>query len=399
MPQQLFEGSAGVRRMAASPIRAVLDRAAALRGQGHRVIPFSAGEPDFNTPSPIKEATIKALEENHTHYGSNRGLPALRGAISRLLLAQTGQAFNPETEILVTSSGAEAINNVLLAMVDPGDEVLIFSPAFVSYKNLVLFCGAVPVEIPLLPEDGFQPSIALVEKSITPKTRLLVLNNPNNPTGAVYSKESLTQLAALAVKHNLLVVSDEMYASLVYEETEFCSVAGLPGMRERSVIINGFSKTYAMTGWRLGYLAASEKLCNIILRMHQYSTTCSPTFIQKGLADSLALPETERQVQHMLQSFATRRRQLLNGLEKIEKLHFVRPYGAFYTMVDVSAMGLSGVAFAEKLLEEKKVATVPAVGLGAHCQSFIRISYAASEADIDEGLLRIASFCKEAGGL
>ncbi|MFV0413686.1 MAG: pyridoxal phosphate-dependent aminotransferase [Oscillospiraceae bacterium] len=399
MPQQLFEGSAGVRRMAASPIRAVLDRAAALRGQGHRVIPFSAGEPDFNTPSPIKEATIKALEENHTHYGSNRGLPSLRGAISRLLLAQTGQAFHPETEILVTSSGAEAINNVLLAMADPGDEVLIFSPAFVSYKNLVLFCGAVPVEIPLLPEDGFQPSIALVEKSITPKTRLLVLNNPNNPTGAVYSRESLTRLAELAVKHNLLVVSDEMYASLVYEGAEFCSVAGLPGMRERSVIINGFSKTYAMTGWRLGYLAASEKLCNIILRMHQYSTTCSPTFIQKGLADSLELPETERQVQHMLQSFAKRRLQLLNGLEKIEKLRFVRPYGAFYTMVDVSATGLSGMAFAEKLLEEKKVATVPAVGLGAHCQNFIRISYAASEADIDEGLLRIASFCEGAAGL
>jgi aspartate/methionine/tyrosine aminotransferase len=384
--------SQGAQRLEASPIRAILDRAAELKGQGNRVIPFSAGEPDFPTPSPIKAAAQKAIAEDYSHYTSNRGLPALRNVVAGLMQQYSGVSYDPETEIIITSSGAEALNNAIHAFVGEGDEVIIPTPAFVSYKNLVRFTGATVVEVPLTPQEGFRLDAQAIERHITPKTKMVILNNPNNPSGAVYTREDLEQVAALAVKYDLLVLSDEMYGRLVYDGAEFISVASLPGMRERAIVVSGFSKSYAMTGWRLGYLIADKAWIPHALKVHQYSTTCSPTFIQKGLADALGDDQTEQEVQEMLAAFARRRKAVLEGIGQIPGLVPITPKGAFYVMVDVSDTGLSGMDFAKRLLEEHFVATVPAMGFGGDCADLIRISYAASDEDIQEGLARMKQF-------
>lgn len=386
--------SQGAQRLEPSLIRTVLDRAAALRGEGHKVIPFSAGEPNFNTPSPIKAAAQKAIEENYTHYTSNRGLPGLRTIIAKMMERTAGVSYDPETEIIVTSSGAEALNNSIHAFVGEGDEVIIPTPAFVSYKNLVKFTGATVVEVPLSPKECFRLDAKAIEAKITPRTKMIILNNPNNPSGAVYTREDLEAVARLAVEHDLLILSDEMYSRLVYDGAEFVSVTSLPGMRERAIVVSGFSKSYAMTGWRLGYLIADKALIATMLKVHQYSTTCSPTFIQKGLVDSLEDPQTEKEVQDMLAAFAQRRKAILSGLEKIPSLTPITPRGAFYVTVDVSATGMNGMDFATKLLEEKYVATVPAAAFDGDTANLIRISYAASDEDIQEGLKRLEDFVR-----
>ena len=273
-------------------------------------------------------------------------------------------------------------------------QVIIPTPAFVSYKNLVKFAGGTFVDVPLRAENGFQLDADEIARHITPRTKMIVLNNPNNPSGAVYERAALEKVSELAVRHDLLVISDEMYSRLVYDDAEFISMAALPGMRERTIVISGFSKSYAMTGWRLGYIAADKALTGMILKVHQYSTTCSPTFIQQGLVDSLELPETEAAVKDMLSAFTRRREAIVKGLQAIDGITPVVPKGAFYVLVDVSATGLTGADFALKLLEEFSVATVPAIGLGDSCGDYIRISYAASDENIAEGLKRLEAFMK-----
>ena len=385
------------KRLEPSAIRAVLDRAAALRAEGRPIVPFSAGEPDFPTPTPIKKATEQAIEDNFSHYCSNRGIPELRELLAKKLKDENKVEYDPATEIIVTSGGAEALNNAILTFVGPGDEVIVPTPAFVTYKNLAKFAGGVFVDVPLRAEDNFQLNADEIEKVITPKTKMIVVNNPNNPSGAVYTRETLEKVAALAVKYDLLVLSDEMYSRLVYDDAEFVSMAALPGMRERTIIVTGFSKTYAMTGWRLGYLAADKKLCDWMIKTHQYSTTNSPTFIQVGLVHALQDPQTEKEVQIMLDAFAKRRKNILAGLKKIHGLKVIEPKGAFYVLVDVSGTGLKGKDFAMRLLEEYNVATVPAIGLGDACGDFIRISYAASDENIVRGLENIEAFVKSLG--
>ncbi len=384
-------------RLEASLIRTVLDRAAVLRGEGRTVIPFSAGEPDFPTPSPIKKATIAAIENDYSHYCSNRGLPRLRQMLAAKLQRENGLHYDPETEIIVTSSGAEALNNSVLSFIGPGDEVIVPTPAFLSYKNLVNFAGADFVDVPLKAEEGFQLNADEIEKAITPRTKMIIINNPNNPSGAVYTRDTLEKVAALAVKYDLLVLSDEMYSRLVYDGAEFISMASLPGMKERTIVVAGFSKTYAMTGWRLGYVATDVKLANWLIKCHQYSTTSSPTFIQQGLIDSLEDPQTEREVQNMLDIFARRRKIIVAGLKGIPGLTFVEPKGAFYVLADVSGTGLSGMDFAMNLLEEFGVATVPAVAFGDSCVNHIRISYASSDENIIKGVEIMGAFVKSLG--
>lgn len=379
-----------------SAIRQVLDKAAALRAQGREVIALSAGEPNFNTPEPIKNATIKAIQENFTHYGSNRGLLRLREIMAQRIQEKDGVKYDPATEIIFTTGGAEALNNVIMATINPQDEVIVFSPAFVTYKNLIHLCGAECVELPLLPENDFQPDLDDLKKVITTHTKMLIMNNPNNPTGAVYSYETLKGICELAVKNNFLVLSDEMYRSLVYEG-EFTSVASFPGMKERAIIVNGFSKTYAMTGWRLGYIQADVKLTPAIMKVHQYSSTCSPTFIQVGMAEAVKQEETQAEVQAMVEEFARRREILISCLDFIPQIHYIRPKGAFYVMIDISKTGMNGEAFAKRLLEEKNVAVVPAVsmGKGKVYDDFIRVSFAASEEAIREGILRMGEMIRE----
>lgn len=396
---QSYDLSVGAKRLEKvepSLIRTILDRAAALRAQGKAVVPFSAGEPDFNTPSDIKEAAIRAITNNQTKYTSNRGLPALRKVLQGYIEKETGISYNPDTEILVTSSAAEALNNVIMSFVDEGDEVIVLTPAFVSYKSLIHMCGGKFIDIPYkATDDGFQVDLDAVRAAITDKTKMLVMNSPSNPTGAVLSPEAVEELCTLAKENNFLIFSDEIYSRLVYDGKKFTSVASIPGMKDHCIVVSGFSKTFAMTGWRLGYLCTDEKLASHILRTHQYSTTCSPTFIQVGVAEAMETARTKSQVDEMIQAFAKRRQMIMKGLDSIDGLSYIKPYGAFYIMVDVSATGMTSMDFSLKLLEEKYVATVPAVGLDDHTGKYVRISYATSDENIEEGLRRIKEFVAE----
>jgi aspartate/methionine/tyrosine aminotransferase len=390
----IYSGAGRLNHMFISPIRTVLDKAKAMEDRGQNVVRLLAGEPDFQTPVDIKEATVRAIRANFTHYGSNRGQPRLRKAIARILEEDCHVQYDPEMEIIVTSSGAEAINNAFLSFVDPGDEVILFTPAFVSYENMVYMCGGKAVDIPLKLERGFQIDLDEVEARITNKAKMIVINNPCNPTGAVYPRTVLEGLARLAQKHNLLVFSDEIYNRLTYNGS-FCSMASIAGMKERTIVMNGFSKTYAMTGWRLGYLAADRRLISRIMKVHQYSTTCSPTFIQEGLADALFTPGTIEAVDRMIREFALRRDVITQGLEKIPGIHFSKSEGAFYVFVNVLDTGLDGDTFAARLLDEKLVATVPGGALGKECGDFVRLSFAASMENIALGLDRIGEFVAE----
>lgn len=391
----ITQESSRVRRVEPSLIRTVLNRVDELRKDGKEIIALSAGEPDFNTPYDIKAAAIQAILNNDTHYSSNRGYEKLRIKIGEKVLRETKASYDYRSEILVTSSGAEAINNTILALLDEGDEAIIFSPAFVNYENMVKISGGVPVILPLKKENNFEIDIEEVKKHITDKTKLLVINHPNNPTGAVYDRKVLEELCKLAVKNNFILLSDEMYGGLVYDGAEFQSIAAFPGMKEHGVIVNGFSKTYAMTGWRLGYILTGEKLMNGILKIHQYSTTCSPTFIQIGAAEGMDTEGTKREVAEMAEQFAKKRSYLLERLEQFDLFSYVIPQGAFYLMLDVSKTGMDGMEFAKRLLEEKQVAVIPAVGLGKHCKEFVRISFAASFQSLETGMDRMCEFIQE----
>ena len=369
----LLAGAGHLADVPVSGIRTIMNKAAALRAKGHDVIPFSAGEPSFNTPEPIAQATIKALNAHMTHYPANWGQLSLRKAIAEKVKKDIG---------------------VICSVVDPGAEVIIFKPAFINYEALVKECGGKVIDVNLKPENGFEISISDVEAVITEKTKLLVLNSPNNPTGVVYGRSQLAKLCELAVKHNFLILSDEMYSSLTYDGAKFYSVASFPHMKERCLIVNGFSKTYAMTGWRLGYVTGPAKLMPVLVKHHQYVTTSITTFIQEGAAEAMNLPETMKDVEAMHDEFARRRKLMMEGLDRIPKLSYVAPHGAFYIMVDVSKTGMTGEEFAEKLLYEKYVATVPAICLGSHCGDFVRFSFAADEEKIREGLKRIEEFLK-----
>ena len=375
-----------------SPIRQVGERAAALAAEGKPVIFFSASEPDFNTPEPIKRAAIRAIQKDRSHYAPNRGTLALRQAIAAQLAETIGVRYDPAGEILVTVGGAEAVNNAFLAFLDPGDEVIVFTPAAINYENLIAMCGASMVDIPLRKENGFQIDPDELQLCITDQTRMIVINNPCNPTGVVYTEEVLREIAALAVKHNLLVFSDELYNRFVYDGRTCRSIASFPGMRERTIVMNSFSKAYAMTGWRMGYLAMDAALYPSVLKVHHYTTTCAPTMIQDALAQTMNAPETLDAVSAMVRTFDTRRKVLMQGLDRMDVLTYTVPEGAFYLFIDVSGTGMDGDDFARRLLEEHYVACVPGSKLGGHCGDFVRLSYAAGEAQIREGLSRIKTF-------
>lgn len=385
----ILQGADRLKTVSFSPIRVIMEKAREIGENGYDVISFSAGEPNFDTPASIKEATIKALQRNLTHYSSNRGVLALREEIAKKAKLETGNDYNPETEILVTNSGAEAINHAIMANVNEGDEVIVFTPAFINYESLVKMCGAVLVDIPLKPEDGFQINIETVKSKITDKTKMIVMNNPCNPTGVVYSYEVLKELAALAVQNNFLIFADEIYNCLTYDGTHFYSIASFPGMKERTIVMNGFSKTYAMTGWRVGYLLVDERMMSHIVKVHQYSTTSGNTFIQTALAETMNAPETMKEVDAMVAAFARRKDLMTSLLDEISQLSYVSPKGAFYIMVNVAGTGMDGTAFADRLLKEKYVAVVPAIGLGKECGDWVRISFATSDEKIKEGMQRI----------
>ena len=394
--RDIFEGADRIKDCYFSPVRVVSERVFELQQQGHVFVNFGEGEPDFDTPKGIVDATINALQNKYTHYANNRGLIELRQEISKMSQEVNGVYYDPEEEIIVTSAGAETINDAIMAFLNPGEEAIIFTPAFFNYENLILMAGAKVVDIPLKGENGFQIDPDELRRKITDKTKMIIINNPCNPTGVVFSDEVLTEVAKIAVENNLIVFSDEIYSKIIYGDDKFRSMASFPGMRERTIIGNGFSKLYSMTGWRVGYLLFDKRMMSSLLKVHHYCVTCTPTFIQKGLADAMNLPEVKADGQKMVDTYARRRDLVCKYLDMVPEFKYAQPRGAFYVFVDVSETGIDGDEFAERLREERFVATIPGSGLGGeNFKNYIRISFVTDEENVQKGMKEILGLVSE----
>ena len=369
-----------------SGIRKFFDIAATMEN----VISLGIGEPDFATPEPVIQAGIDALRNGETHYTSNHGLMVLRQAVANHLKQLYGIEYAPQNEIVMSVGVSEALYLVFVATLDPEDEVIIPTPCFVSYQAEVEMAGGVPVEVATFVENNFVPKIEDIEAAITPKTKIIFVGSPSNPTGAVYPREFLTQLAQLAEKHDLLVISDEIYDRLVYGAEHVC-FASLPGMQQRTILLGGFSKAYAMTGWRIGYACAPREILDGMVRVHQYSVMSAPTVSQ--YAALAALQVGEPYVQDMLKEYDRRRQLVVNGLNSIGLPTF-EPKGAFYAFPDLRNTGLTDDDFCNRLLQEERVAIVPGNAFGDSGKGFARVSYATSYANLETALEKIERFVK-----
>jgi aminotransferase len=357
------------------------------------VISLGIGEPDFVTPKPILDAGIRSLQHGKTHYTSNSGIIELREALSHHLNQLYGVSYDPDDEILITVGVSEALYLALTAVLEPGDEVIVPTPSFVSYQPEVIFAGGIPVILPTKMEDEFQVSASDVEALITPRTKALLIGYPNNPTGAVMTKEKLHALAHLAEKHDLLVISDEIYDRLVYGDHNHICFASLPDMFERTITLGGFSKNYAMTGWRIGYAAAPPEVLGAMRKIHQYTIMSAPTMSQ--IAAIEAIKSTNEHVLEMVAEYDRRRRLIVSGLNELGLSTF-EPCGAFYAFPSITASGMDDESFAETLLNEEKVAVVPGNAFGADGQ-FVRCSYATAYEKIEEALERLQRFMERHG--
>lgn len=357
------------------------------------VISLGIGEPDFVTPPAILQAGIQSLSHGHTHYTSNSGTLELRQAISRYLNRLYGIEYNLETEILVTVGVSEALYLVLTAILNPGDEVIVPQPCFVAYTPEVIFAGGTPVVIDTTVENNFQVTGEAVEAAITPRTKALLIGYPNNPTGAVMTRDCLNDIAQVAEKHDLLVISDEIYDRLVYglEHTHF---ATLPGMRQRTIVLGGFSKSHAMTGWRLGYAVGPDAVIAAMRKIHQYTIMSAPTTAQIAVAETLL--QAEDDVETMRTEYDRRRRLIVNGFNELG-LSCFEPRGAFYAFPNIAAAGMNEETFAETLLMEERVAVVPGSAFGPTGAGFVRACYATAYEKIEEALERMYTFMQRHG--
>jgi aminotransferase len=367
-----------------SGIRKFFDIAATMKD----VISLGIGEPDFTTPAPILEAGIKSLQRGETHYTSNPGILELRKALSAHLELHYGVSYDPVTEIIITVGGSEALYLAATALLDEGDEMIIPTPCFVSYQAQAVLAGGVAVEIPCKMENNFDIDPKEIEAAITPRTRVILLGFPNNPTGAVASRENLLAVARLAEEHDLIVISDEIYDRLVYGVRHVC-FAALPGMKERTIFLGGFSKDYAMTGWRIGFAAGPAKIMTGLLHIHQFAVMCAPTMSQ--VAAFAALQQGEEYVQEMVVEYDRRRKLIVKGLNEIGLPTF-EPKGAFYAFPKISVTGLSDEEFSKRLLNEEHVAAVPGNSFGKGGEGFIRCSYATAYEKIEVALERMRRF-------
>jgi aminotransferase len=349
------------------------------------VISLGVGEPDFVTPWRIREAAIYSLERGYTQYTSNWGLLELREEIAKLLDRRYGAEYRPEGEILVTVGVSEGLDLALRAILNPGDEVLIPEPCYVSYRPCTLLAGGVPVPVGSDASTGFRVEPERLAAAVTPRTRAILINFPNNPTGATLRRRDLEQIAALAEKHDLIVLSDEIYAELTYDRTHTC-FASLPGMQNRTILFNGFSKAFAMTGWRLAYAAGPPDLIGAMTKIHQYTMLCASIVAQKAALEACRAAEPE--VEEMVTQYNQRRRIFVKGLNEIG-LDCLMPEGAFYVFPSVRSTGLTSEQFAERLLMEERVAVVPGTAFGEGGEGHVRCSYAASLENIREALRRM----------
>ncbi len=373
-----------VLNLKSSGIRAFFDMANEIPD----VISLGVGEPDFDTPWHIREAGIQALQSGKTFYTSNAGLQELRAAISSYTKRKTGLTYNPENQIIVTVGGSEAIDLALRALLNAGDEVIYLEPGFVSYYPCIKLADGVPVPIRLTEENRFRLKPEQLEAAVTPKSKVLILSYPNNPTGAVMEKEDLEALLPVIQKHDLIVISDEIYGELTYG-VKHCSIAGLPGMEQRTIIINGFSKSFAMTGWRLGYALGNHEIIEQMVKIHQFAVMCAPTISQYAAIE--AMEQGDGDIEAMRESYDQRRKFLYHELQRLG-LPCFEPQGAFYMFPNIREFGLSSGEFALKLLKEEKVAVVPGDSFGECGEGFVRISYATSLQNLKEAVNRIFRF-------
>jgi aspartate aminotransferase len=367
-----------------SPTLAVAKQAQALRRSGVDVVDFGPGEPDFDTPTHIREAAIKALQDGFTHYAPSRGTPELLAAIAASLERVNGLTYDPATEIVVTPGAKQALLEAILTAVESGDEVILLDPSWVSYDAMVRLAGGTPVHVDLNSDFSLDPD--RLDAALTARTRAMVVGSPGNPTGYMFTVDELTRIADICRRHDLLLISDEIYDRITFG-ARLQSAAGMPGMRERTVTVNGFSKAYAMTGWRLGYAAAPATFMNEMLKVQEHSVTTATSFAQVGGVAALQGPQEP--IAEMVAEFSRRREIVVDGLNQLPGVKCLAPDGAFYVFPDVSGTGMTGTELAQRFLQQG-VAVTPGVGFGAAWDSHVRLSFATSEERIRTGLERMA---------
>ncbi len=373
-------------------IRKIVEKAQAYEKEGRKIYHMEIGRPDFDTPEAVKEEAIRSLKAGHVHYTSNYGLERLRRAIAEKLAGENKIDADPDRELVVTAGAVEGLALAIIALLDPGDEVLVLNPCFITYENQVLHPGGIPVSVPLRAENGFKPDIKDLEAGLSDKTRMLIINTPHNPTGVVYSLEVMAELARFAVKHDLLVVSDECYEKIIFDR-EHISIASLPGMKERTVTVNSVSKSFSMTGWRVGFVHSSAEITDYMLRVHQDLVICPTTFAQEGAA--YALENTENLVAPMVEAFKQRRNLVVERLDQMQVLEYVRPEGGFYVFPHLNKPGLDDWEFCDYMLDEAGVAIVPGPAFGRYGAGHFRLSYSCSLDELDRGLRAMAKALKK----
>ena len=384
--------SARMDRLVPSGIRKVNEKALAMERAGEKVIHFEIGRPDFDTPAYIKKACVESLDRGEVFYTSNFGLMELREEIARYLNRRNNTDYKA-TEVLVTVGLSEAVFDLLCTILDEGDELLIPDPVWMNYLNVPKLLGAVPVSYTLREENDYQLDLEEIRSKITGKTKAMVIVTPNNPTGGVLTEETLKGLAQIAVEKDIMVITDEVYERLVYNGAKHVSIASLPGMKERTFTMNGLSKTYSMTGWRVGYVAAPEAYIATLNKLHQHNTTCAPSFVQR--AAIVALRDEKNEVEQMVKEYQRRRDYAVQAINAIPGLSCRCPKGAFYIFINCKALGKPSAELAAYLLEKAKIALVPGGVFGAGGEGYLRMSFANSYENIVEGCARLAEAVKK----
>ncbi|MDA8216168.1 MAG: pyridoxal phosphate-dependent aminotransferase [Dehalococcoidales bacterium] len=370
-----------------SSIRVVFEEAQRLEAAGRKVFHMEIGRPDFDTPAHIKEAAVKSLAEGNVHYVASLGIPELRQAIADKLQRENSVVVDPNGGVLVTAGVKTVIYCSMQGLLNPGDEVLLPDPCWLDYFGCVRLAGGVPVAVPLREENGFQIDPAEVERLITPRTKILVIITPHNPTGAAASKETLEALAGIAQRRNLLVISDEIYEKQIFDGAVHYSIGSFPGMAERTITVNGFSKAYAMDGWRLGYAAAPNNLIRPILKVHMSSVSCATSFAQAGAV--AAYRGSQECVAQMVAEFDRRRRMILDAMGTMEGVQCPRPQGAFYVFPNIKSFGMPSLEMAGYLMKEAAVATVPGSAFGDWGEGYLRLAYADSYENLEQAMQAI----------
>ena len=379
-----------------SPTVAMYDRVSVLKASGRKIIGLQVGDPDFTTPQPVMDIALKAMQDGLTHYAPSRGFPDLRRAAASKLSRDNGVSYDPQTEILITHGGIHAYYLAMQSILNPGDDVLIPDPSWATHENMATMLRGNVIRVPAPAERGFIPYFDLWEKGITPKTRAIVLNYPSNPTGAYPTREYIQRLQNFAAEHNLWIISDEVYENLYYGEKP-TSAAAFEGAKERTILVNSLSKTYAMTGWRVGYLAAPAAIIENALKASQNSITCVAPFVQKAAAFALTDPQIQQAAADMRSAYARRRDLVLRIAHELEseKVLVTPPMGAFYFFLDFRPLKMTSLEICERILEEAGVGLVPGSAFGEQGEGFVRMTIAASDEDVEAGFRKIVEWAEK----